>query len=97
MSGVLDRPVEGVVDHELVFVRVAKEDAGNDMRRVAGDNLVEVIAGVGKRVRAVPAGQDVAEDPHAFAFIFGILEFADHPSQIAGIVRISGVDIVEKV
>lgn len=97
MGEVLDRAVEGVVDHELVFVGVAEEDIGDDMRGIAGDDLIEVVGGVGERVGAVPASEDVAEDPDALAFVFGLLELADHPGEVAGVVGVGGVDVVEKV
>ena len=94
---VLHRAVERVVDHELVFMRVAEEDVGDDVGRVAGDDLVEIVGRVGDRVRPVPARQDVAEDPDALAFVFGVLQLADHPGQVARVVRVSGVDVVEVV
>jgi hypothetical protein len=97
MSGVLDRAIEGIVDHELVFVSVAEEDIGDDVRGVTGDDLVEVVGGVGERVGAIPAREDVAEDPDALAFVFGLLEFADHPGEVARVVRVGGIDEVEEV
>ena len=44
---------------------VAEEDIGDDVRGIAGDDLIEVVCGVGERVRAIPAREDVAEDPNA--------------------------------
>jgi hypothetical protein len=40
---------------DLVFVCVSKEDVGNDVRRVAVDDLVEQVCGVGQRIRAIPS------------------------------------------
>lgn len=97
MGGVSDRAVEGVVDHELVFVGVAEEYVGDDVRGIASNNLVEIVGGVGDRVRAVPAREDVAEDPDALAFVFGVLELADHPGEVARVVGVGGVDVVEEV
>ena len=97
MGRVLDRAVEGVVDHELVFVSVAEEDVGDDVRGIAGDDLIEVVGGIGEGVGAVPAREDVAEDPDALAFVFGLLELADHPGKVAGVVGVGGVDVVEEV
>ena len=89
--------VVGVVDHEFVFVRVAEEDVGDDVGRVAVDDLVEEVAGVGERVGAVPAGEDVAEDPDAFVGVFGGLEFRDQEGEHAAVVGVGGVDEVEEV
>lgn len=86
-----------VEEGEVVFVGVAEEDAGDDVRRVAVDDLVEEVAWVGEGVGAVPAAGDVADDPDAFARVFGFLEFADHPREGARGVRIGRVDEVEVV
>ena len=66
-------PVVGVVDHDLVFVSVAKEDVGDHVGAVAVDDLVKEIGWVGERVRPVPAcdmdqcsvlmGEDLRELP----------------------------------
>jgi hypothetical protein len=93
----LNCAVEGVVDHELVFMGVAEEDIGDDVRGIASDDLVKIVGGVRERVGAVPAREDVAEDPDALAIVFGFLEFADHPSEIARVVGVGGVDVVEVV
>jgi len=69
--------VVSVVDHNFVFVGVAEENIGDYVRGVAVDDLVEEVRGVGERVAAVPAGEDVAEDPDAFAGVFRGLEFGD--------------------
>jgi hypothetical protein len=97
MGGVLDCAIEGVVDHELVFMGVAEEDIGDDMRGIASDDLVEIVGGVREWVRAVPARENVAEDPDALAIVFGLLELVDHPSEVARVVGVGGVDVVEKV
>ena len=97
MRRVLHRAVERVVDHELVFVRVAEEDVGDDVRRVARDDLVEVVGRVRDRVRPVPAREHVAEDPDALAFVFGVLQLANHPGEVARVVWIGGIDVNEVV
>lgn len=51
----------GVVDHELVFVGVSKEDVRDDVGGVAVDDLVEQVRRVGEGVRPVPAAEDVAD------------------------------------
>jgi hypothetical protein len=76
---------------------MAEEDVGDDVRGIAGDDLIEVVCGVGDRIRAIPAREDVAEDPDALAFVFGILELADHPGKVARVVGVGGVDVVEEV
>lgn len=55
----LSGTVVGVVDHELVFVCVAEEDVGDNVRAVALDDLVEEVGWVWERVAAVPAREDV--------------------------------------
>jgi hypothetical protein len=97
MGGVLDCAVEGVVDHELVFVGVAKEDIGDDVRGIASDDLVEIVGGVRDRVGAIPAREDVAKDPDALTIVFGVLKLADHPGEVARVVGVGGVDVVEEV
>jgi hypothetical protein len=78
-------------------VGVSEEDAGDDVGREAGDDLVEEVGGVGERVGAVPAGEDVAEDPDAFVGGFGGGEFGCEEVQVAAVVRVGGVDKVEEV
>ena len=43
VSGILSRPIVAIVDHELVFMRMAEEDAGYNVRRESVDNLVKEI------------------------------------------------------
>ena len=39
----------------------------------------------------------MAEDPDALAFVFGVLQLADHPGEVARVVGVGGVDVVEEV
>lgn len=73
MCGVLHRAVEGVVDHEFIFVGVTEENIRNDVWRVASDNLVEVVGRIGDRVGPIPAREDMAKDPDALALVFSVL------------------------
>jgi hypothetical protein len=67
---------------------MAEEDVRNHVRAVAVDDLVEEIDTVGERVGAVPAGEDVAEDPNALALVFGVLELGDQEGEVAGVVGV---------
>lgn len=98
MGGVggLGGGVVGVVEHDLIFVGVAKEDPGDDVGRESIDNLVEEVGGVGERVGTVPAGEDVGEDPDAFVGGFGGEEFFGQEFEDAGNVGVGGVDEVCK-
>lgn len=78
-------------------MRVAEEDVGDDVRAVAVDDLVEEVGWVGHGVRAVPAGEDVGEEPDALAAVFGGLEFGDEESEGGADVGVGGVDVVEEV
>jgi len=86
-----------------------KEDAGNDMRRIAVADLVEEIlscwsvawvpklelltCGVGNRIRSIPAGQNVSNDPDSLAFVLCILELIGKEFQIAAYIGVRGVAI----
>ena len=76
---------------------VAEKDAGDDVRRVAGDDLVEEVGRVGDGVGTVPAGEDVAKHPDAFVVVFCGLEFPGEEEQVAAVVGVGGVDEVEVV
>jgi hypothetical protein len=66
----------------------------DDVRGIVSDDLVEVAGGVGERVGA---REDVAEDPDVFAFVFGLLELADHPGEVARVIGAGGVDVVKEI
>ncbi len=109
MSCILNSAIVGIVDHELIFMGMPKEDAGNDMRRIAVDDLVEEIlscwsvawvpklelltCGVGNRIRSIPAGQNVSNDPDSLAFVLCILELIGKEFQIAAYIGVRGVAI----
>jgi len=97
VGGVAHGAVVGVVEEELVLVGVAEEDPRDDVGREALDDLVEEVGGVGQRVGAVPAAEDVADEPDALAAFFGRFEFFDHPAEDAGCVGVGGVDEHEDV
>lgn len=67
---------------------MAEEDVCDHVRAVSVDNLVEEIDSVGKRVGAIPAGEDVAKDPYALAFVFGVLKLGDQEGEVAGVVGV---------
>ena len=64
-----------IVDHHFVFVGVAEKDIGNDVWGVAVDNLIEEVSWIVQRVRAIPAGQHVPDDPDSLLRVFGSLKF----------------------
>ena len=88
----MGRAIVGVVDHLFVFVRVAEEDVGDDVRAVAFDDLVEEVGWVGEWVCAVPAAEDVAEEPDSFAGVLRCLEFGDEEFEGPADVRVGCVD-----
>ena len=76
---------------------VAPEQVSNDVGTVALDDLVKVVCWVRQRVASVPAGQNVANDPNAFAAVFGALELGDEPGEHAADVGVAGVEVIEDV
>ena len=75
-------------------MRVPEKDVRDDVRSVAVDDLVEEVGGVLERVGAVPAGEDVGDEPDAFTGIFSFLELGDDEGEAAGDVGVGGVDEV---
>ena len=87
----------GVVDHELVLVRVAEEDVGDHVRRVSIDDLIEQIRRVWEWVGSVPACKDVANDPNSLACILGSLQFLDQERLHTRHVRVARVVVIEEI
>lgn len=73
----LDGTVVRIVDHDLIFVGVAKEHVRDDVGRIAVNDLVEEIGRVGQWIDSIPATEDMSQDPDPFASIFGRLELFD--------------------
>lgn len=84
----LDGRIVGKVDHELIFVSMAKEYVGDDMGRVSIDDLVEEVRGVRQRVGSVPAAKNVADNPNTFSGVFGLLKLVDHEFEHARVVGV---------
>ena len=76
---------------------MTKEDAGDDMRRVAVDNLIEQICGIWQGVRPVPTAEHVADDPNALTRILCGLQFLNQEAEGAGDIGIRAVDVVEDI
>ena len=95
--GVLDRCVVCIVNHQLVFVGVSEEYVGYDVRRVAIHDLVKEIAWIIQGIGAIPAGQDMVDDPYAFTSIFSLLELLNKECELTGYVGICGIDIVVEI
>lgn len=62
---------------------VSEEEVRDNVGAIAVDDLVEEIGGIREGVGAVPAGENVAKDPDALAFIFGVLEFGDQKGEVS--------------
>ena len=69
-----------VVDHDFVFVRVAKEDISNHVWGVAVNDLIEQVRWVRERIRTIPACKDMTKNPDAFTSIFCSLQLRDQES-----------------
>ena len=78
----------GIVQEEEIFVGVAKEDIGDDMRRVSLNDLVEEISRIWNRVRSIPTAEHVADDPNSLAAIFSSLKLINDPAENTGVVAI---------
>ena len=89
--------VLGVVDHELIFVRMAKEDSCNYVGGVAVDDLVEEISRIRKRIRSVPSCQNMAQYPDTLALRFRVLELRSEELEIATVIGIRGIYVVEEI
>ena len=76
---------------------VAKENPRDDMRTVPIHDLIKQIRRIRKRVRAIPPGKHVSQDPHPLLSILGGLELVDQEGECAGAVRTGRVDEIEVV
>lgn len=89
--------VIGVVDHELVLMRVSEEHVSDDMRRVAFDDLIEQIRRVGKRIGAIPSRENMSKEPDTLAGVFCSLQLFDNKFERPADIWIAGIDEVQKV
>lgn len=89
--------VIGIVYHELVLMSMAEEDVGDDVWRIAINDLIEQICGVWQTVGAIPSSQYVTDDPDSFTCIFCSLQFFDYKGLHPGDIRVAHVVVVQYI